>query len=306
MGGTYITGLASHWRDLERESGRDIFLKSYLQPKPSREIQKTTYEQCCSYLDVACCRNKTGDEMNGVKLVEEVRSVNMTEAERKQYLENQHGIPSEARHLSVKPEDFNPASGQDITRLLRTNISLESRGKLLVSTCNEILEKDPETKIILFCDGRISGGVAAKKALENSGIGCTSLDANDSLEDQNKKICWYQRPDATDEDKRRPRVLMLSFDQGAAGLNLQTESYNVILFSPLYVGEGGASSDAVADVSTEQQAIGRCFRPGQSHPQVNLYRLQVHGPAGEECLDSHLIRRNRDPEMLREATNSTD
>jgi len=52
MGGTYITGLASHWRDLERESGRDIFLKSYLQPKPSREIQKTTYEQCCSYLDV--------------------------------------------------------------------------------------------------------------------------------------------------------------------------------------------------------------------------------------------------------------
>jgi hypothetical protein len=30
MGGTYVTGLSSHWRKLERESCRDIFLQNYL------------------------------------------------------------------------------------------------------------------------------------------------------------------------------------------------------------------------------------------------------------------------------------
>jgi hypothetical protein len=46
MGGTYVIGLSSHWRKLERESCRDIFLQNYLDPKQSREIRKTIMAKC--------------------------------------------------------------------------------------------------------------------------------------------------------------------------------------------------------------------------------------------------------------------
>lgn len=40
IGGTYIIGLSSHWRKLERESVRDIFLQHYLEPKQGREVRR--------------------------------------------------------------------------------------------------------------------------------------------------------------------------------------------------------------------------------------------------------------------------
>lgn len=97
--------------------------------------------------------------------------------------------------------------------------------------------------------------------------------------------------------------MVLHFEH-AAGLNLQTECHDLILFTPLYVGEGGSTSDLVSDASTELQAIGRVFRPGQPSPQVNVYRIEVQGPEGEECLDGHLIRRNTDKETVEMAVNS--
>lgn len=84
----------------------------------------------------------------------------------------------------------------------------------------------------------------------------------------------------------------------AAGLNLQKECYNLILYSSLYVGDGGITGDPVADASTEQQAIGRVFRPGQLRPEVSVYRIELQGPKGEECLDGYLIRRNTDENTL--------
>jgi hypothetical protein len=92
----------------------------------------------------------------------------------------------------------------------------------------------------------------------------------------------------------------------AAGLNLQAESYNMVLFTPLYVGEGGTTDDPVTDTSTELQAMGRVHRPGQTKSQVNVYRLCVNGPNGEECLDGQLIRRNTDTETIEMATNSDE
>jgi len=122
---------------------------------------------------------------------------------------------------------------------------------------------------------------------------------------RNQKISWYQYGDVTEEDKKRPRILVLHFEH-AAGLNLQAECYNLIFFSPLYIGSGGANSDAVSDVSTELQATGRVFRPGQPHPVVNVFRIEVRGPKNEECLDSQLIRRNTDKETLAMAVNASD
>lgn len=122
---------------------------------------------------------------------------------------------------------------------------------------------------------------------------------------KNEKISWYQHGDATLEDKARPRILLLHFAH-AAGLNLQSECYNVIFYCPLYIGNGGASGDPVSDVSTELQATGRVYRPGQVHPTVNLFRIEVRGPNDEECLDGQLIRRNTDKQTVSMAVNSSD
>jgi len=222
MGGVYVIGLSSHWRKLERESRSHIFLHSYLEPKQSREIRKEIHSSCQLYLDVACCRNKAGKEMDGTTLKEEVRRVKMSEDEKTFYLQSQNGIAMGKRSLSIKPEEFDVSSGHDISKFLRQNVGLGCRGRELVSICREILSKDNSTKIVVFADGRIGGGKAAQYALDDSGIGCTCLDPTDSTKINNQKISWYQRGDATDEDKKRPRVLVLHFEH-AAGLNLVSQ-----------------------------------------------------------------------------------
>ena len=312
MGNTYVIGLSSHWRKLERESCRDIFLHNYLEPKTSREIRRSIYQKCQDYLKTACCRNKSGEEMLGIDLVQHRRVINMNETDAKAYLKSQNGIPFDKQSFSIQPEDFDASSGHDISVFLRQNANLACRSKLLAQLCKEIVNKDPTTKIVVFCDGRIAAGAAATKALLNEeGLGCTFLGTEDSVQEKNKKIAWYQYADATGEDKRRPRVLVLNFEH-AAGLNLQAECYNMILFTPLYVGVGGSSDDPVWDASTELQvsilicrvmflgvsrvfsalphrcahsalsfyivyehcqAIGRVYRPGQPRKQVNVYRI---------------------------------
>ena len=303
IGCTYIIGLASHWRKLERESRRDIFLQHFLEPKQSREIRKAIYSKCQDYLETACCRNTTEKELEGIERAEHTIAVEMTREEREDYINSQHGIQRDKRGLGVRPENFDPSAGHDISKFLRQNADSPSRGKALIDTCQSILSKDPTTKIIVFTDGRIGAGHSARNYLSKSGLGCTWLDTDDSVELQNKKISFYQRADATDEDRKRPRVLVLHFDH-AAGLNLQRECYNLILYSPLYVGDGGITGDPVADASTEQQAIGRVFRPGQLRPEVFVYRIELQGPKGEECLDGYLIRRNTDEQTLAATTNA--
>jgi hypothetical protein len=45
--------------------------------------------------------------------------------------------------------------------------------------------------------------------------------------------CWNQQADATGEDRQRPRVLVLRFEQ-VAGLNLQSYCHNVFVHSVVY------------------------------------------------------------------------
>ncbi|CAB9508230.1 C-5 cytosine-specific DNA methylase [Seminavis robusta] len=304
MGGTYVLGLSKIWRKLERESCRDIFLHNFLEPKPSRAVRRQGYARCQDYLKVACCRNRSGEEMKGIELQEHVEVIQMSEAEKTAYLKSQIGIPADQRCLGIKPTDFDENEGQDMSGLLRQNASCPSRGAKLVEICQKILSEAPTTKIIVFTDGSIGAGIAAREALCGpDGPDCTWLDTEDSVKLKNEKIGWYQRGDATDEDRQRPRVLVLHYEH-AAGLNLQSESHNVILFSPLYVGKGGCSDDPVSDVSTELQAIGRVYRIGQPSRVVHVYRIEVQGPKGEECLDGKLIDRNSDPEVIAMATNA--
>lgn len=250
MGNTYVIGLSSHWRKLERESSRDIFLHNFLEPKTSREIRRNIYEKCQQYLSIAACRNKSGEEMVGIELCEHRRIVNMSKKDGEAYLRSQNGIPPEKQSYAIRPEDFDASSGHDISVFLRQNANLECRSKALQDLCKEILITDPTTKIVVFCDGRIAAGLAAADALKC--IGCTFLARDDSVQQKNKKIAWYQHADVTEEDKNRPRILVLNFEH-AAGLNLQAECYNLILFTPLYIGVGGSTDDPVWDASTELQ-----------------------------------------------------
>jgi len=308
MGGSYIIGLSSHWRKLERESMRDIFLHNYLEPRQSREVRRNVYSYCQKYLSTACCRNKTGEEMSGIALVTHRHAVNMNAEEKKAYLGSMSGIRVAERSLAIKPEEFDVDAGHDISKFLRQNAKLACRGKALVDICKNVLSQQgcENTKIVVFADGRIGAQVAAREYLcAEPGLGCTWLDTSDSVEEKNKKISWYQTADVTAEDRARPRVLLLNFEH-AAGLNLQTECNHLIFFSPLYVGQGGTSGDAVTDASTELQAIGRVHRPGQPKTQVNVYRIEVRGPDDEECLDGQLIRRNTDEETVSMATNAAD
>ena len=303
MGGVYVAGLSSHWRKLERESCRDMFLHSYLEPMRSREVRQMMYSKCQDYLDVACCRNKTGEEMKHITLKEHTQEVKMTNDEKVSYLKSQSGISKPS--LAVGPDDFNESLEHDIRKFLKQNAELQCRGAELVWICKGILGKDKRTKIVVFADGAIGGAEAARGALESSDLGCTFLEDEDSVQLKNKKIAWYQHADETPEDEQRPRVLVLHFEH-AAGLNMQYQCYNLVLFTPVYVGKGGALSDPVADTSTELQAIGRVYRMGQPQKQVNVYRIEVRGPEGEECLDGFLIRRNTDKETIDQATNVGD
>merc|ERR1712176_178552 len=94
MGNTYIVGLSSHWRNLEKESGRDIFLTNYLEPKQSREIRKHIYSSCQEYLSCAACKNKNDDEMDSVELIHHVETIKMSDEEGKLYRMSQSGISS--------------------------------------------------------------------------------------------------------------------------------------------------------------------------------------------------------------------
>lgn len=105
----------------------------------------------------------------------------MTKEEGELYLKSQSGIPPPKKSFAITPEDFDVTAGHDITRFLRQNIDLDSRKQKLVELCREILDKDPTTKIVVFVDGRVGGGVSARKALEaEEGLGCTWLDPEDS------------------------------------------------------------------------------------------------------------------------------
>jgi hypothetical protein len=69
--------------------------------------------------------------------------------------------------------------------------------------------------------------------------------------------------------RQHPWVLVLHFEQ-MAGLNLQPPCHNLILFTPLSIGDDGNIGNPVVDVSREMQAIDkRVFRTGQLHPMVN-------------------------------------
>lgn len=113
MGGTYATGLSSHWRNLERES--------------CREIWRAVQEKCQDYLTAACCSNNmSGKEMEGIEFKQPV--VQITEEEKTMYLKSQQGIPAEYQSLGTGPADFDARQGHGLSVIVRQNAQGARRG----------------------------------------------------------------------------------------------------------------------------------------------------------------------------------
>ena len=151
MGCAYITGLSNHWRNLEKESGRDIFLGSLLEPKQSREVRKNMYAKCQEYLDLAACKNKNEEDMEGIELVEHRVKVRMSAEEGDLYKKSQSGISKQS--YAITPEDFDPTAGHDVSKFLRQNAKLACRGQKLVEVSRFTLKMHQGTiqHLIFIC-----------------------------------------------------------------------------------------------------------------------------------------------------------
>lgn len=290
MGGTYLTGGAHHWRKEERESGRDLFL-NHQNGVRSREYRCAIQESCHAYVSQACQRNR-GEKLN-VSLTREQLNVNLTAAEGAKFLAETKDFPG---GFALNP---NQLVGQNTGDILSITASSTARHGALVTKVNEISKTEPDTKIIIFASGAHGGYRSAAKALSDSKTPFCQVKDETTVQEQNDIISWFRHVDATDEDRARPRVLLLSFAQ-AAGHNLQEACHHVILYDPMYSG-----MDAVADASVEEQAIGRVMRQGQKY-DVTVTRIVVRGVHGERCLDDWIVERNLDENVLAAATSNFD
>ncbi|VEU41203.1 unnamed protein product [Pseudo-nitzschia multistriata] len=289
MGGTYLTGAAHHWRKEERESGRDLFLNQQ-EGFHSREYRCAVQEACHSYIKEACQRNR-GEKLE-VNLIREDICVNMTKNEGDAFLKQTSEFQTH-NSFALSVDEL----GEKVPDVLGITASSVARHKALTDTTEAIHSKDPCTKIIVFADTSYGGYCSALTALKNSKQPFCQVDENDSVEQQNETISWFRHVDATDEDRKRPRILLLSFSQ-AAGHNLQEACKHVILFDPVYSG-----TDAVADASVEEQAVGRVFRQGQKY-DVTVTRIVLKDPEGKRCLDDWIMERNLDENVLAAATSN--
>lgn len=291
MGGTYLMGSAHHWRKEERESGRDIFLNQQEEGSKSREYRCAIHESCHAYVREACQRNR------GEKLLVELERkkilVNMTSAEGDSFLSAIKG-ETNIESFSITPEQL----GDKVGNGLSVTASSTARHSALFNIIDSIQAEDASTKIIIFAS--VHGYQSALSALQSrKEVKFSHVDDSDSVLEQNETISHFRHIDVNDEERARPRILLLSFSQ-AAGHNLQEACHNVIMYDPMYSG-----SDAVADASVEEQALGRVMRQGQTN-DVTCHRILVKGPNGEPCLDDVIVDRNEDEEVLRAATSNFD
>lgn len=290
MGGTYLTGACDHWRKEERESGRDLFLNQQ-EGNRSREYRCAIQAACHSYVKKACQRNR--GEILQVKLTRSQVSVNMSAEEGEEFIQSISCL--QLSTFSVSADQL----GEKVGSILPISAKSKARHLALKQIIDSILEAEPTTKIVVFANASWGGYESAVQALKRCNRDFCHLTDDSTVKHQNEVISWFRHADATDEDRGRPRVLLLSFEQ-AAGHNLQEACHNVILFDPMYTG-----TDAVADASVEEQAVGRVMRQGQTS-DVAVTRIVVKGPDGEPCLDDWMINRNLDENVLRAATSNFD
>jgi site-specific DNA-cytosine methylase len=276
-GGSLVCGASKHWRNMERASGRDMFLgdldSSFF---ASGAYRLRCFEHAQKFITTAVQRNRTteykGTKKDDISFVRMSKRTERTVGEIRKELEADTDLSDNSLSLSLA--DSKPVIWRKLLRALGTD---EDRGTALVQLALRIHAQDKTTKIVVFAPLDCGAFDVAKKSLQqslNKGINPPGesklnydyIDNKKSAEERRAIIRRFSNPDACDSDKRNPRVLLLPFSH-AAGHNFQYVSRDAILFAPLWL-----SSDLVEAIAKEQQAIGRVFRSGQKR-KVNIHRF---------------------------------
>ena len=229
-------------------------------------------------------------------MTKNIEKVRMTQNEGESFLQEISTI--QLQSFSILPDQLGEKAGD----VLSITSKSKARHPTLLKTIDSILNDEPDTKIIIFANAFYGGYDSALEALQEAKKKDPTkrfchISRCNTVDEQNEIISWFRHIDATEEERIRPRLLLLTFDQ-AAGHNLQEACHHVILYDPMYSGP-----DAVADASVEEQAVGRVVRQGQTR-DVTVTRIVVTGPQGERCLDEAIVERNLDEDVLRAATSN--
>ena len=275
-GGTYVCGATKHWRNMERASGRDLFLEDldsvYF---ASGAYRSRRFDHAQKYIKTFVQRNRT-TEYTGKKSLT-IISVNMTDATYSKMLKFKKEL--DADHENGTTLSLTMAETKRIMwkKMLKTIHEDSNRGEELIRLIQKIHNSDKKTKIVIFAPFDYGAFDVALKALQSNCV--EGFDVNDDkkihfefiddskpAETRREIIRLYSSIDISDADRFNPRVLLLPFSH-AAGHNFQYVGKDVILFAPLW-----KAVDPVEAIAREQQAIGRVFRSGQINP-VNVYRF---------------------------------
>jgi site-specific DNA-cytosine methylase/superfamily II DNA or RNA helicase len=284
-GGVYVMSASRHWRNMERASVRDQYLLAQ-EPALSTQYRTQSREQAQKFVTTAVQRNRC-DKFDRKKLMQREENARLNTKEFADYRRCLTGISG----LSPSPQEVPCVVWQ---RLLNESVKSPARARALQDVVNSVhLRWGPLTKVVVFAEAG-EAQAAARAALAECSIAFTELPQD--AEHQGGIVKTFAHVDATDADRARPRVLLLTFEQ-AVGLNLQHSCHHAVLFAPLW------GEDQVLACAQEQQAIGRIHRPGQKN-DVHVYRLVVVGPKGEELVDQQVVRRNTSETLIAAATSN--
>lgn len=304
-GGTYVCGATKHWRNMERASGRDLFLEdldsAYF---ASGAYRSRRFDHAQRYIKTSVQRNRTTEYTGSKSLnVIPVQMTAATYAEMKKLKKQLDKDPKNPATLSLMLAETNRIVWKN---MLKTISQDENRGKELVKLIQKINQADKKTKIVIFAPYDCGAYDIALKALQSHCV--EGFDVNDDkkihfeyiddtkpAETRREIIRLYSSIDISDGDRFNPRVLLLPFSH-AAGHNFQYVGKDVILYAPLW-----KASDPVEAIAREQQAIGRVFRSGQVN-SVNVYRfLLTHEKDKTFDIDDMIFRQNTKKENIEAA-----
>ncbi len=195
------------------------------------------------------------------------------------------GADDAAEKKTAARADGDRREDDTTTTTTTTTISTSAKTSALVSTVASILRARPDDKIVVFAqwpDAVAACASAAAAAAAESKDAFRPDDVLTLLGDATTRALSVARFQS--EQKDSPRVLFVSHQHHASGLNLHVASH-VIVAHPYAAPVTSPTAPELAALSAaaafERQAVGRVRRFPQTKP-CRLYRLYARGTVEEE------------------------
>ena len=192
------------------------------------------------------------------------------------------GADAEAAVVDGEGLDERPEDGPE------DDTSASAKTSALVSVMANILRVRPDDKIVVFAQWP---DAVAECAAAVTAAAAASSDANDVfrpgdvatlLGDASARALTVARFQSPSADS--PRVLFVSYQHHASGLNLHVASHVIVAHpyaAPVTSPTAPELASLAAAAAFERQAVGRVRRFPQTKP-CRLYRLYARGTAEEE------------------------